>query len=154
MEYLKYFEVVLDLLNIEPKESYLAVAQLCIEKDQYTLKCFHKHSFLFDAFGELVKWEISLDVFMSVGDVDSPRNLVMDAIKYDTPDITDALIYSLITSKDNKKNKENKEKQEDQKKLSIIILDRVSESLRNQKTKLLKLKQSDVEKNLGYICFC
>jgi len=72
---LKYFSLVLDLLEIEPKSEYLCVAEKIVENIDSKLFCYHRHRFLFVAFKELLEEEISLEEFIQIWDVDSSKKI-------------------------------------------------------------------------------
>lgn len=65
------FELLLDLLYIENKDSYIDIAKK-IESNKYEkFQISHKHWFLFDAFNKFLKHEISLEEFVQIGDIES-----------------------------------------------------------------------------------
>ena len=72
---IKYFEILLELLNIETSESFLSVASLIEQNPEKKLIVHHRLGFVFEWFWELIHDQISLEEFMALGDVSSSRPL-------------------------------------------------------------------------------
>jgi len=90
---LKYFELVLNLLDIPPKEEYSQVANYILENKQKELIVCHPLWFVFVAFVDFVNWKIDQDQFVALWDTYShgslekysvacDSNLFIDSIKY------------------------------------------------------------------------
>ena len=69
----KYFDLVLELLELEGKENLKSIA-LQLEKYQKewnTISFFHQYDFLFKAWLALCAWEISEEEFVQIWDSES-----------------------------------------------------------------------------------
>jgi len=74
---LKYFEIVMDLLEMEvDRKKYVEIATICEKNKDENFLFFHRHSFLFLAFLELVRGEIDLESFMVVWDISTKDKLI------------------------------------------------------------------------------
>ncbi len=72
---LKYFSLVLDLLEITSKAEYLLVAEEIEKNVNVNLNCYHRYWFLFMAFKDFLQKEISLEDFIQIWDVDSSKKI-------------------------------------------------------------------------------
>ena len=70
---IKYFELLLDLLDIEKsiRAEYTSIADK-IESQKYSyIKCYHRHSFIFEWYQKLLKKEITTEEFTQIWDIKS-----------------------------------------------------------------------------------
>ena len=74
---LKNFEIVMDLLELDvDRKKYMEIATFCEKNKDKVFFFFHRHAFLFVAFLELLREEISLEFFMATWDVGSKDKLI------------------------------------------------------------------------------
>lgn len=68
---IKYFELQLELLEIQKKEDCIKIAKI-IEKDpKRNFEFYHQYAFLFEWYKKLINWEISEDEFTTLWDFHS-----------------------------------------------------------------------------------
>lgn len=72
---IKYFDLVLDLLNILLQPSYTLAAQAIEATPEKKVVCFHPYGFIFSAFSNLVKENITMEEYMQTGDISSLQPL-------------------------------------------------------------------------------
>ncbi|HCB51953.1 TPA: hypothetical protein DEP21_05330 [Patescibacteria group bacterium] len=63
---IKYFSLVLELMNIEAHEKYLEVAQYIEQHPSMILSLCHPYGFIFAAFSDLVQGKIFEDQFVAL----------------------------------------------------------------------------------------
>ncbi len=69
---LKYFDLLLDLLEINTdidKEKYRSIAKYILEHKEKKYLILHRYRFVFEAFLDLVSWNIDLEKFLQTGDL-------------------------------------------------------------------------------------
>lgn len=78
----KYFDLLLELLRpdgdefmIEGKKKLSSAWKKIEERKDKGLKIFHRYSFLFLAYEDLLTWKISLDEFLATWDISSSKKL-------------------------------------------------------------------------------
>lgn len=78
----KYFDLLLELLRpdgdefmIEEKKKLSSAWKKIEERGDKSLKIFHRYSFLFLAYEDLLTWKISLDEFLATWDISSSKKL-------------------------------------------------------------------------------
>ena len=78
----KYFDLLLELLRpdgdefmIEEKKKLSSAWKKIEERGDKGLKIFHRYSFLFLAYEDLLTWKISLDEFLAIWDISSSKKL-------------------------------------------------------------------------------
>jgi len=103
----KYFELLLDLLEISPKEDFLKAAKLIEDNRWKNIMVYHQYSPIFYWYMDLLDGKISIEDYLQVWDINS--NILYDHNKKDS--------ISFI--------KENNEFLDD----TIYILDSISEGL-------------------------
>jgi hypothetical protein len=64
------FELLLDLLDIEDKQSYLDVAMQIQEGKYKKIKTLHKYGFVFGAFNDFLNNKITLQDFIKIWDIE------------------------------------------------------------------------------------
>lgn len=123
---LKYFVLLLDLLEIEEEKENLVAVAAILEKDpDKNYKFFHRLGFAFEAFLSLVRGEMAPEVFMKTGDVDGTTSILLedaDAVSFqalyrqwktgDAIYIIDTLTWELLKM-------EGLQKDVDEKKISL-----------------------------------
>lgn len=65
------FELLLDLLDIEDKNTYIEVAKKIESKKYKKVKTLHKHGFIFEVFNDFVDGKIALESFVRLWDLES-----------------------------------------------------------------------------------
>lgn len=94
----KYFELLLDLLEIENKDSYIEISKI-IESNKYKkLKAYHQYFFIFEWYRDLLDWKLSPEEFLQLWDIGSKLRFdlnKLDSISYlqSNPDLEDDTIY-------------------------------------------------------------
>lgn len=95
---IKYFELLLDLLEIAEKDNYLKVAQIIESNKSKKIEVYHQYPFIFLWYHKLLNEELQVEEFLQLWDFQSK-------IKYDTtkpdsitflksnPDIDSETIY-------------------------------------------------------------
>lgn len=68
---IKYFELLLDLLDIEKTQEYLQVADVIEKNIEKDICVYHQYSFLFLWYHKLLKNEISVEDFLQLWDFQS-----------------------------------------------------------------------------------
>lgn len=82
---LKYFSLLIDLLELENADKYIAVAEKIEKNPQLKLAVYHKIGFIFIWFQKLVNQEIQIEEFVSLWDLNSKKL---------TNDNIDSIIFS------------------------------------------------------------
>ena len=79
---IKYFELLLDLLDIEESKraDYIAVANKIetmseSSKEFSSLQCYHRHTFIFEWYQKLLNKEITVEEFTYIWDINSKISL-------------------------------------------------------------------------------
>lgn len=67
----KYFELQLDLLEIQDKEDYLKIVELIEKNPKANFEIYHQYALLFEWYQKLLNWEISEEEFTQLWDFQS-----------------------------------------------------------------------------------
>lgn len=67
----KYFDLLLELLDIQNKENYKKVASLIAKNPKAKFEFYYKHSFIFEWYQKLLNWQISKEDFVQLWDFKS-----------------------------------------------------------------------------------
>jgi len=110
---IKYFELLLDLLNIEDNWSYVEIAKLIEKNKDKDLKVYHQYFFIFEWYRDLLDWKIDTEEFLKIWDIwsrvrfpdDKPDSISLLSSDF-TPDkntmyIFDSLAEWIIPEQDN-----------------------------------------------------
>ena len=80
----KYLEILLELLRPESndlmeeeKQKLLAAGKKIEEKGNKKLKNYHKNGFILNAYDDLLKGKISLDEFLTTGDITNNKKIII-----------------------------------------------------------------------------
>ena len=65
----KYFELLLDLLEIENKDSYVEIAKVIESNKDKRLKAYHQYFFIFEWYKKLLEWNMELEEFLQLWDM-------------------------------------------------------------------------------------
>ncbi|MDD2537145.1 MAG: hypothetical protein PHU61_01490 [Candidatus Absconditabacteria bacterium] len=76
---LQYFDMLLDFLSVEGKEKFLEIASYLEQYPQKNLMLYHRLGFAFQAFSDLLHTHISVEEFLSAGDISSTTPLLLQA---------------------------------------------------------------------------
>ena len=94
----KYFELLLDLLEIHDKDPYIEIAKIIEGNTDKKLKVHHQYFFIFEWYRDLLDWKLSPEEFLQLWDINS--KLRFDSKKLDSisflqsnPDFDDDTIY-------------------------------------------------------------
>lgn len=110
---IKYFDLLLDLLEIEKSDKYHKVAEIIWQNISRDIQVYHQYAFVFLWYYKLLKWEISQEEFLQLWDFQS--KILYDTKKLDSISflktnpvldddkiyIFDALAEWIISEKDN-----------------------------------------------------
>jgi len=66
---IKYFELLLDLLEIENKDSYVDIAKVIESNKDKKLKAYHQYFFIFEWYKKLLEWNMELEEFLQLWDM-------------------------------------------------------------------------------------
>ena len=109
----KYFELLLDLLEIENKDSYVEISKVIESNKDKKLKVYHQNFFIFEWYKDLLDWKLAPEEFLQLGDMDSKLRFDLDKLDSitflqsnpklddDTIYIFDSLSEDIIDPKDN-----------------------------------------------------
>lgn len=109
----KYFELLLDLLEIENKDYYVEISKVIESNKDKKLKVYHQYFFIFEWYKDLLNWKITPEEFLQLGDMGSKLRFDFnkpDSITFlqsnpklddDTTYIFDSLSEGVIEPKDN-----------------------------------------------------
>ena len=89
---LKYFSLLIDLLEIPNIDKYILVAEQIEKTPQLKLEVYHRHSFIFLWFQKLVNQEIQIEEFVSLWDLNSEK---LDTLNLDSIVFSKALKYTI-----------------------------------------------------------
>ena len=78
----KYFELLLDLLEISPKEDFLKVAKVIEDNRWREIVIYHQYSPVFYGYMDLLDWKISIEDYLQIWDINS--NILYDSTKKDS----------------------------------------------------------------------
>ncbi|HRX64192.1 MAG TPA: hypothetical protein P5060_03760 [Candidatus Absconditabacterales bacterium] len=67
----KYFQLLLDLLEIENIQDYKKIAELIQQNPKSKFEFYHKHAFVFEGYKKLLEDKITIEDFTQLGDVNS-----------------------------------------------------------------------------------
>ncbi|HKL43725.1 MAG TPA: SufD family Fe-S cluster assembly protein [Candidatus Absconditabacterales bacterium] len=67
----KYFDLLLELLDIQKKENYKKIAKLIAKNSKAKFNIYHKHGFIFEGYQKLLNGEMSPEDFAQLGDFQS-----------------------------------------------------------------------------------
>lgn len=65
----KYFELLLDLLEIENKDSYIEIAKTIESNRDKKVKAYHQYFFIFEWYKKLLEWDMEPEEFLQLGDM-------------------------------------------------------------------------------------
>lgn len=65
----KYFELLLDLLEIENKDSYIEIAKVIESNKDKKIKAYHQYFFIFEWYKRLLDWNMEPEEFLQLWDV-------------------------------------------------------------------------------------
>lgn len=65
----KYFELLLDLLEIENKDSYIEIAKIIESNRNKKVKAYHQYFFIFEWYKKLLEWDMEPEEFLQLGDM-------------------------------------------------------------------------------------
>ena len=70
---IKYFELLLDLLDIEKsiRVKYIDIANIIEEWKYENIQCYHRHSLVFEWYKKLLDKKITTEEFTYIGDINS-----------------------------------------------------------------------------------
>lgn len=77
---IKYFELLLDLLNIPDADKYLNMANIIESNLDKNLQVHHQYFFIFEWYRDLLKWKLSIDDFLQLWDIWSKLRFPNDKI--------------------------------------------------------------------------
>ena len=66
---IKYFELLLDLLEITDRESFVKMAKEIETNKDKSLKAYHQYFFIFEWYKKLLEWDIEPEEFLQLGDM-------------------------------------------------------------------------------------
>ncbi len=72
---IKYFELLLELLDIQNKETYKEIEKIIEKNPKVKFEFYHQHAFVFEWYHQLINWEISEDEFTQLWDFQSKIKL-------------------------------------------------------------------------------
>ncbi len=98
----KYFDLLLELLDIQDKESYKKIAKLIEQDPKVDFEFFHQHSFIFEWYQKLLNWQISKEDFSQLWDFQSKIKIDLkkpDSISFlkSNPKLDKKIIYVFDT---------------------------------------------------------
>ena len=67
----KYFNLLLDLLNIEQNTNYSKILEIIQKNKDKKIFFYHQYAFIFEWYQKLLNQELSLEEFLQIGDIDS-----------------------------------------------------------------------------------
>ena len=109
----KYFELLLDLLEIENKDSYIEIAKIIESNKNKKLKAYHQYFFIFEWYKELLEWNMEPEEFLQLWDMwsrlrfdhDKPDSITFlqsnPKLDKDTIYIFDSLSDGIISTTEN-----------------------------------------------------
>lgn len=65
----KYFELLLDLLEIENKNSYIEIAKVIELNKDKKIKAYHQYFFIFEWYKKLLDWAMEPEEFLQLWDM-------------------------------------------------------------------------------------
>ena len=78
LDYRQLFASYLDINDIDHTDERYRVADAIIEQQHSTVYSYHPRGWVFSYFDQFVRWEISLEQWMSLGDVDTELTPLAD----------------------------------------------------------------------------
>lgn len=95
---IKYFELLLDLLDINQKQNFIQIASIIESNKDKNIKIYHQYAFIFEWYQKLVNWVLSPEEFIQLWDIDSSIRFDInkpDSISYlkSNPEIEKDSIY-------------------------------------------------------------
>ena len=95
---IKYFELLLDLLEISDKDLYIEIAKIIEKNTDKKLQVYHQYFFIFEWYRDLLDWKLSTEEFLQLWDIDSKLRFdseKLDSISYlqTNPDFNNDTIY-------------------------------------------------------------
>lgn len=109
----KYFELLLDLLEIQDRDLYVEIAKVIEDNTSKKLKVYHQYFFVFEWYRDLLDWKLSPEEFLKLWDIGSKlrfNHQKPDSISFlksnpvldnDTIYIFDSISDWIIKSKEN-----------------------------------------------------
>ena len=95
---IKYFELLLDLLEITEKDAYLKIANIIESNKAKKIEIYHQYPFIFQWYHQLLNWELQVEDFLQLWDFQS--KIKFDPQKQDSitflksnPKLDDETIY-------------------------------------------------------------
>ena len=93
-----YFKLLLDLLEIQDKESYIEISKIIEKNTDKKLQVHHQYFFIFEWYRDLLDWNMSPEEFLQIWDIGSKLRFdskKLDSISYlqTNPDFDDDTIY-------------------------------------------------------------
>ena len=94
----KYFDLLLELLDIQKKENYKKIAKLIAKNPKAKFKFYHQHWFIFEWYQKLLNREISPEDFAQLWDFQSKIKIDLkkpDSISFlkSNPKLDKKIIY-------------------------------------------------------------
>lgn len=65
----KYFELLLDLLEIESKSPYIEIAKVIESNKDKKVKAYHQYFFIFEWYKKLLEWDMEPEEFLQLWDM-------------------------------------------------------------------------------------
>ena len=97
---IKYFELLLDLLDIEEssRAGYITIANIIESKKYSNIKCYHRYGFIFQWYKNLLDEDMTIDEFTNLGDFKSKifaDTKKQDSISYlrSDPVLDESILY-------------------------------------------------------------
>lgn len=97
---IKYLALVLDLLELEPKDSYLEVGEYIVAHPWIRLSLCHPAGFLFSAFADFVAGRIDQEQFVALWDMYSQKTLQKYSISCTPSLFLESISYGLTVTPD------------------------------------------------------
>ncbi len=102
----KNLELLFNLLEInieDQKETIKHIASLIEEYPEKEIVISHRYVFIFLAFQDFIRWNLSQEEFMQIGDIDSKTNAYHS--RYSSQENIDNLLYQIQEKQEYPRNK-------------------------------------------------